>query len=438
MTMEMKGTIHEVAEKEVEALAAGKQTQDFPQDLQSNDIKCTAINQKESKPTPSNDAVDENKAPTPTPAPAPVPAGQKLARKTREFPELLPAWSGPVDIGDLADDMATLIKRHCVLKDEEVDATVLWIISSYLINGFGIFPKLSLISPEKRCGKSTTMEVISAMAKDGLLTSNVSAAVMYRLTEQYELTLFIDEADTFLKNGNPELVGLINSSHNKNSSNILRCTGDDHTPRAYSTWMPMVLASIGELPPTIMDRSIVINLRRMAASECVDRVPGNLLAACQPIRRKLLSWCEAHFEIIESNPVEPPKIGNDRAADNWLPLFTVAGKIGNSWPTRCGAAYSALTTTAELELPTQLLCDIRDVLRRLGDMRISSEDLVSELCMDTTGPWQTSSNGKNLTQHQMARLLNPYGIKPKNVRYGDRTKRSYEKGQFADAFERYL
>ncbi len=45
MTMEaqLKDTIHEDVEKEVEALAAGKQNQDFPQDLQNNDIKATSI-----------------------------------------------------------------------------------------------------------------------------------------------------------------------------------------------------------------------------------------------------------------------------------------------------------------------------------------------------------------------------------------------------------
>ena len=416
----------------VEGLTAEKQHQD---PIQDQPLANTKSKEKTTENITSESAAPDDKV---IPSSATPVGTSVLSRKSRTFPELLLPWSSPVDIDDLANKMAILIKRYCVVTDEEADAAVLWIISSYLINGFNIFPKLSLISPQKRCGKSTLMEVISAMSRDGLFTSNVSAASIYRITEQYELTLFLDEADTFLKNGNPELVGLINSSHNKNSANILRCTGDDHTPRSFSTWMAMALASIGELPPTIMDRSIVINLRRMKATESVARIPGNLLGDCQPIRRKLLSWCGAQFAYIESNPVEPPRIGNDRAADNWLPLFTVAGQIGKLWPFRCETAYHALTTVSEPELPTQLLMDIRTILNQHDEKRICSEDLLNGLCNDSTGPWLTCNNGRKLTGSGMAVLLRPYNIKPKPMRFPSGTKRGYEKDQFTDAFDRYL
>jgi hypothetical protein len=416
----------------VECLTAEKQHQD---PIQDQPLANTKSKEKTTENITSESAAPDDKV---IPSSATPVGASVLSRKSRTFPELLLPWSSPVDIDDLANKMAILIKRYCVVTDEEADAAVLWIISSYLINGFNIFPKLSLISPQKRCGKSTLMEVISAMSRDGLFTSNVSAASIYRLTEQYELTLFIDEADTFLKNGNPELVGLINSSHNKNSANILRCTGDDHTPRSFSTWMAMALASIRELPPTIMDRSIVINLRRMKATESVARIPGNLLGDCQPIRRKLLSWCGAQFAYIESNPVEPPRIGNDRAADNWLPLFTVAGQIGKLWPFRCETAYHALTTVSEPELPTQLLMDIRTILGQHGMTQITSEELLRELCNDSAKPWSTFNNGKPLTSNKMAVLLRPYNIKPKAMRFPSGSKRGYMTEQFTDAFERYL
>lgn len=428
----MYTTMNELEIEETEALAAAKQDQDSIQNQQTQD---TSFMEKStgnfiSKPSP---AVDKVAPPSTTPAGA-----SALARKGRTFPEPLLPWSSPIDIDALANEMAMLIKRHCVMTDEEADAAVLWIISSYLINAFEIFPKLSLISPEKRCGKSTAMRVMSSMSKDGLVTSNTSTAAIYRLTETYALTLFIDEADTLLKSGNPELVGLINSSHNKSSSDILRCSGEDYTPRAYSTWMPMVLASIGELPPTIMDRSIIIKLRRMKVSENVDRIPGNFFDDCQTIRRQLLSWCETHFRTIESSPVEPPRIGNDRAVDNWLPLFTVAGQIGKSWPPRCEAAYAALTTVSELEAPAQLLTDIRSILSEHHERRIYSKELINKLCEDDTGPWLSCSNGRRLTASYMAQLLRPYDIKPKAFRFGSGTKRGYEKSQFDDAFERYL
>ena len=422
----------EYQQNELEALAAAKQSQDT---IKTKQIQDTRSMEESTGNCSSKPLIVEDQVPSSSPTPVAV---SPLARNPRTFPEHLVPWTSPVDIDTLANGMATLIRSHCVMTDHEADTAVLWVVSSYLINAFEIFPKLSLISPEKRCGKSTAMRAVSSMCKDGLLTSNTSSAAIYRLTENYALTLFIDEADTLLKSGNPELVGLINSSHNKSSSDILRCSGEDHTPKAYSTWMPMVLASIGELPSTIMDRSIVINLRRMKASENVVRIPGNFNDACQIIRRQLLSWCESHFRAIESSPVEPPRIGNDRATDNWLPLFTVAGQIGKSWPTKCEAAYATLTTVSELEESTQLLADLSRILSEYPDQRIYSEELIHKLCEDDTGPWLTCNYGKRITASHMAKLLRPYSIKPKCFRVGSNTRRGYEKFQFGDVFERYL
>ncbi|MFT7042352.1 MAG: hypothetical protein ACJAW7_001109 [Candidatus Azotimanducaceae bacterium] len=359
-----------------------------------------------------------------------------LGRKKRTIPEELAPWPHAPVAEDLADEMAKLIKRYCILTDDEVVAIVLWIIASYSINLFRIFPKLSLISPEKRCGKSTTMEVVTAMCRDALLTSNVSAAVLYRLTEVCSPTILIDEADTFVKGGDPALVGIINSGHNQSSAQILRCEGDNFKPKAYSTWMPMVLAAIGDLPPTIMDRSIVINLRRKKSSEMVQLIPGDIDSSCVSIRRKILTWCENSAPQITINQIPPPKLGNDRAEDNWLPLFTVAGQIGGAWPQLCDSAYRANTTVTEEEIPTQLLRDIRTVFSNI--QRIPSAELLVELCKDQAGPWNSCDNGKKLSPHQMAKLLRPYGIKPKMIRFGKETKRGYEATQFHDSFERYL
>ena len=126
------------------------------------------------------------------------------------------------------------------------------------------------------------------------------------------------------------------------------------------------------------------------------------------------------------------------AADNWLPLFTVAGQIGKLWPFRCETAYHALTTVSEPELPTQLLMDIRTILGQHGMTQITSEELLRELCNDSAKPWSTFNNGKPLTSNKMAVLLRPYNIKPKAMRFPSGSKRGYMTEQFTDAFERYL
>lgn len=416
----------------VDVLAAGKQNQDSPKHQHVKDTKPVIEN------LGSNSAELSVPDTTPTTSEANPDAGSALGRTRRELPETLERWHQKVGIENVANEMAAVIKRHCVLTDEEVNAVVLWIIATYLMNKFRIFPKLSLISPEKRCGKTTTMDVISGFCRDGLMASSVSPAALFRLTAELDLTLLIDEADTFVKNGDPALVGLINSGHSQSGAQVIRCQGENFTPKVYSTWMPMVLASIGDLPHTIMDRSIVVNLRRKKSDEYVQAIPADYHDHCKSIRRQILTWCEDNAKAIGNSPKQPPSWGNDRAADNWLPLFTVAARIGGEWPQKCESAYRAMDVEVEQELPTQLLAAIRQLFRETGISRISSAELVEHLCQDVSGPWSSCNGGKRLSPNQTAQLLRPYGIKPKTHRFDGGTLRGYDKSQFEDAFDRYL
>ena len=336
------------------------------------------------------------------------------------------------------DDIVDLLKSHCILTSEEIDAIALWITASYLINSFRVFPKLALISPEKRCGKSTTMEVIQSVAKKGVLLSSISSAGLYRVTQQGQPCLLIDEADTFVKDGSPDLVGIINSSHSKKGSTVIRCAGDDHQTKEFNTWMPMVFASIGALPDTIMDRSLAINLRRKKQQETVARIPVDLEDQQLTTRDTLDFWCVSIEAAILNSSVVVPQLGNDRAQDNWFPLYAVADALGGSWPTRCEAAYTALTVATELELPTMLLMSIKDYFESSGNSKVSSAGLVDELCKDATGPWLECNNSKRVSQNQIARLLRNYGIIPRSLRFGDSVIRGYELTDFQDTFQRYL
>ena len=338
----------------------------------------------------------------------------------------------------LVDDVVDLIKKHCVLTPNEVDAIALWIIASYLINSFRVFPKLTLLSPEKRCGKSTTMEVIQSVAKDGVQLSSISSAAIYRVTQQGQPTLLIDEADTFVKDGSPGLIGIINSSHSKKGSTVIRCVGDNHEAKTFNTWMPMVLASIGALSDTVMDRSIVINLRRKKLKEQVVRVPVDLEDQQAAVRDALAAWRSSNEAAIKNSNVTVPNLGNDRAQDNWFPLYSIAEAIGNGWLERCEAAYRALTTQSEPELPTLLLASISSYFSSTGNTRISSSDLVAELCKDATSPWQEYYNGRRITQNQVARILRNYGISTRSMRFGESVIRGYDRTDFIDAFERYI
>ncbi len=343
------------------------------------------------------------------------------------------------DIIPLLNNIEKFISDRTVLPDGASDAITLWCLATYGINLFNIFPKLTIVSPEKRCGKSTVLDLVEAFSHNALFTSNISPAGVFRLINECQPTLIIDEADTFIAGGSSDMTGIINSGHTKNRAFVYRCVGDTHKATQFSTWTPMALAGIGTLPSTIMDRSIVIPLRRKTSGENVLRIPFNLLASAESVRGDLLKWTIDNQSNILKNTIEPPNLGNDRAVDNWLSLFTIANQVGPEWLDKCEAAYRLLNDYEdEPLLSTLLLGDIRDIFSKHNTDKISSADLVAKLIEFKDKPWCEIRGGRAMSQNGLAITLKIYDIKPNVMRCNGGTIRGYELDQFTDAFNRYL
>jgi len=241
-------------------------------------------------------------------------------------------YAGAVDGVLLLDEIAEIINKHMILPKGALPAITLWVVLTYVFNAFKICPKLAIISPEKRCGKSTLLDLLGGLSHKSLLSSNITPSALFRAADLWQPTLLIDEADTFLAGRNDDLIGMINSGRTKRTAVVIRVAGDDLQPKQFSTWSPMAFASIKGLTSTVMDRSISIHLTRRKEHEAVQKTSLDFWDNCIPIRQKLTRWGREHFESLKSQVVEPPTIANDRAMDNWTPLFTIAGVVGGSWP----------------------------------------------------------------------------------------------------------
>ncbi len=131
----------------------------------------------------------------------------------------------------------------------------------------------------------------------------------------------------------------------------------------------------------------------------------------------------------------------DRSQDNWEALFAIADCAGPRW--REYAEDAALKLSTEFDgsasKGNELLADIKAVFERKQVTRISTADLLEALILDDTeAPWATYNRGKPVTARQLSRLLEPYGIHSKTVRFGPLTPKGFELSQFEDAFARYL
>jgi putative DNA primase/helicase len=262
---------------------------------------------------------------------------------------------------------------------------------------------------------------------------------MFRTVEMARPTLLIDEADTFLA-ANEELRGILNSGHSKDG-NVIRLVGDDHEPRAFSTWCPTAIAAIGRLPNTIDDRSIKIVMRRRRRDESVERIGESGIKELSVLARKARRWVDDHIdELRAADPLVPNEL-HDRAADNWRPLLAIAD-VANAELSKVARhvaiVLSKSSVTDQESWRIQLLSDIRSLFSNRGIDRIPSDDAVSYLIGLDERPWSEMNKGRNMTKTTLARFLKPFEIAPTTIRVNERTVKGYHLAMFEDAFSRYL
>jgi hypothetical protein len=359
--------------------------------------------------------------------------------------ELLPIepWPARVNGAELLTEVCAAISRYVVLPSESVSTLALWALHTHCFDCFGTSPRAAITSPEKGCGKTLTLDVLSCLVARPLPTSNATPAAIFRIIERHAPTLLIDEADTFLKE-NDELRGILNTGHRRGGQ-VTRTVGDDHDPCLFSTWAPAAIAMIGRLPDTLNDRSVVISLRRRKSSEQVDSFRIDRAEHLKNLQRKMARWAEDHRAQIAAIDPDMGELQN-RVADNWRPLFAIAGEAGGGWSERVrGIAGAAVKAMIEESTNVQLFGHIKWIFdgspendRAVLIDRITSAELVDRLIKIEGGPWAEWKGGRPLTQNGLARLLSKFEILSGTIRIGNDTAKGYYRTAFEDAFARYL
>ena len=246
------------------------------------------------------------------------------------FPQIEP-WPDPVCAAGLLDEIETTIHRFIVCDRDTAVAAALWCAFTWFIDYVQVAPIALITAPDKRCGKSLMLDLLHRLSRRALVSSNISPAAVFRVIEAHAPTLFIDEADTFLRD-NEALRGVINSGHTRASAYVIRTVGDDHMPQQFSTWGAKAIAGIGKLPATIMDRAIVLVLRRKLPSETREQLRYAESTLFGTLARKLARLAKDHGTRVQRARPSLPKALNDRAQDNWEPLFAISESVGGHWP----------------------------------------------------------------------------------------------------------
>jgi putative DNA primase/helicase len=344
-------------------------------------------------------------------------------------------WPEAVDGTQLLDALQAQFKRFIVLPEHAAATMALWIVHTYCYQFGRVAAYVALLSPEKRCGKSTGLSLVAALAHRALAASNVLPAALFRVIERDGPTMLIDEVDSFVGD-NEELRGILNAGFTRESAFVLRCVGENHEPKTFNVFGPKLFAGIGKLPGTLADRSIIVPMRRKQPGDTVERFRG---FDGKELGRKCVRWVkdnEAH--LTDSDPPTPDAL-NDRAADLWRPLLTIADLAGGEWPALARLAAVGLSADKEDDSQTvKLLLACRAYFTQHPVDRVLSKDLLAFMNAQEEEPWTTFNHGDGLNPRQLADRLKPYGIKSRTMRDGLERARGYFAEDFTDAFARYL
>jgi putative DNA primase/helicase len=280
------------------------------------------------------------------------------------------------------------------------------------------------------------MEAISNLVPRPLTASSITAAVVFRIIEDAQPTLLLDEADQILADRSSPLVAILNSSHRKSSAYVLRTEEvlpGQFVPVRFSTWAAVMFAGIRELPPTLQDRSIVLNLRRAKPGEVKDHLRDGKCDALAECAQKMARWAD---DLDGLPDVKLPPTLSNRLGDNWRPLLAIAELAGDDWPARAMDAAIAAAEQHDQGLISTLLGDIDQVFGER--QQILSQELVDGLIEFDEKPYGELNRGRAITTNWLARQLK--GVISKSthtMRVGNARKKGYSRDAFADAWERY-
>jgi Protein of unknown function (DUF3631) len=325
-------------------------------------------------------------------------------------------------------------------------AHTLWIAHAHLMDEWESTPRIAFLSPEPGSGKTRALEITELLVPRPIMGINVSPAYLFRKVadEAGRPTLLYDEIDTVFgprAKENEEIRGLLNAGHRRGAV-AGRCVirGKQVMTEEIPAYCAVALAGIGDLPDTILSRSVVVKMRRRAPSETVEPYRRKVNAGeGEALQKRLADWAAYARDLVVDYWPQMPEGIQDRDADVWEALLSVADVVGGGWPEKARVAAVTLVTLARersLSLGLRLLSDIRLVFGAAET--ISTDSLLTKLQALDESPW-LDIRGKPLNDRGLAARLRHYDIKPKVVRISPTaTARGYAREDFHDAWARYL
>jgi hypothetical protein len=355
----------------------------------------------------------------------------------------------------LDDARGFLCRFVCYPSDHAAVAHALWIAHAHLMGAWESTARLSFLSPEPGSGKTRALEVTEPLVPRPVHATNVSPAYLYRKCGDDEgpPTILFDEIDAIFgpkAKEHEDVRSFLNSGHRRGAT-FGRCVvhGGRVETEDVQSFAPVALAGLGWLPDSIMTRSVIIRMRRRARDEKIEAFRHRIHAPIgKDLCRRLEAWAGAVADQAEGARPEMPVGIEDRTADAWEPLLTVADLAGGKWPDLAREAAVTLVAAAVTDTPQSLNIRLLSDLRTIFAAKDAAVQVTTPKGLPTTvileelhaledAPWGHLK--EPLNTHSLAWRLHDYGIKSDKLRpHGQNQCKGYRFADLEDAWRRYL
>jgi putative DNA primase/helicase len=355
-------------------------------------------------------------------------------------------------VGEPLADLARYFADYMVLDPRSIFAMAVWVQAAHFIGEgddkgpWDQFPILVVTSPEKRCGKSTLLDLLLHVTPRAEQFVNPTEASITRRIEKTRPTIIMDEAQSMKRRGSEMSIkfGEMLCASVRRDVGTSKCVGDNNEPAAFSIYSPKVFAQIGEPDGVLADRCLPIRLERKGDERRTRFRLREAKERGHAIRDRLHQWKTANAEKIEHfyGAVEPLGIANDRLADMMTSLQAVVKVAGGlALLEEYAKTLDEKDRQAEMNSDgVRLLMAIREVFGSKADdpmAFIQTHKLIDRLCQREEEPWREFNRGRPITPERLASTLKDYKI------HSSRTtiipqQTGYYAGTFHEAWARYL
>jgi hypothetical protein len=324
-------------------------------------------------------------------------------------------------------------------------AHVLWIAHTHLMDVWESTPRIAFLSPESGSGKTRALELTENLVPRPCIAINASSAFVFRKIADKDgpPTLLWDEIDTIFgpkAREHEDIRGVLNAGHRRGAM-AGRCVirGKEVLTEELPAYCAAALAGLGQLPDTILTRSVIVRMRRRMPEETVQPYRRRTDAAeGHSLRDRLAAWADEIRPKLTRTWPQLPEGVTDRDADCWEPLIAIADAAGGEWPQIARVAAVTLVTERAERNPSlgiRLLADLRQVF---GDTEALRTSVILERLLELEeSPWG-DLKGKPLDARKLSQLLRPFDVERTTFREGTGTAKGYTRASLSDPWKRYL